>query len=189
MFSPGGLAKMPFRFGVSQLVSQLECNPELWDDFDLRTNHPRSPHREMSDIIVRYNDRVNFDGDRARFNEEHTAVWWPSVDALPAVLPIVFELMHRVQGERLGMVLITRQPAGATCYPHVDTGWHARHYEKYAVQLKSAPGQRFHVGDISLETEPGECFWFDNSIPHSVDNQTPHERMTMIVCIRTRFTL
>jgi mannose-6-phosphate isomerase-like protein (cupin superfamily) len=182
------LRLMPFKFDVRPLVEELEAAPELWDDFDLRTNHPQSPHREMSDIIVRYNARENFTGDRAAFNEEHEAVWWDAAKRLPSVFPIVFDLMRAAQGERLGMVLITKQPPGATCYPHVDNGWHARHYEKFAVQLASNSGQSFHVEDKSLVTNPGDCFWFDNSRPHWVLNPTDETRMTMIVCIRTRFT-
>lgn len=189
----GTLHLMPFQFDVRQLNTELGWYPELWDSFDLRTNHPASPHREMSDILVRYNARQNFTGDRDAFNGPHDAVWWDAIEKLPAVAPLVFELMHRVQGERLGMVLITRQPAGATCYPHVDRGWHAKHYDKFAIQLASAPGQAFHVQapgckPQSLQTKAGDCFMFNNSFPHWVTNESTEARMTMIVCIRTRFT-
>jgi hypothetical protein len=182
------LRLMPYKFDVTPLVNELACHPELWNDFDLRTNHPQSPHREMDDIIVRYNARENFTGDRQAFNEQHDAVWWEVLEKIPAAYDLAMQVMSAAKGERLGMVLITRQPAGATCYPHIDRGWHARHYEKFAVQLASAPGQAFYVEDNSLETKPGDCFWFDNSRPHHVLNPTDEARMTMIVCIRTRFT-
>lgn len=183
-----GLRMMPFKFDVTGIIAELARHPELWNEFDLRTNHPQSPHRELDDIFVRYNARENFDGDRHAFNERHDAVWWDSAGKLPSVLPVVFDLMRRVNGEHLGMVLITRIPAGATCHRHVDLGWHARHYDKYAVQLTSAPGQSFHVEETSLEARPGECYFFNNSRPHWVLNQSRQDRMTMIVCIRTRFT-
>lgn len=182
------LRRMPFQFKVGLLLDQLAMSPHLWNEFDLRTNHPKSPHREMDDIIVRYNAIENFKGDRAEFNGPHDSVWWSGAAAIPAVYKMVFDLMRLVDGERLGMVLITRQPARATCYPHVDGGWHARHYEKYAIQLQASPGQTFHVEDTSLETKAGDCFWFDNSRTHWVMNPTDQVRMTMIVCIRTRFT-
>jgi hypothetical protein len=182
------LRLFPHKFDVRTLVSELACHPELWNDFALRTDHPASPHREMDDIIVRYNARVNFSGDRDVFNGPHDSVWWDAIEKLPSVYRLVWDLMYKVEGERLGMVLITRQPPGATCYPHIDKGWHASHYEKYAIQLQSAPGQTFHVDEHKLETRAGDCFWFDNSRPHYVMNPTDHGRMTMIVCIRTRFT-
>lgn len=175
-------------FDCSKICSELEAAPYLWNEFDLRTNHPQSPHRELDDIFVRYNARENFTGDRAAFNGPHDSVWWPSAIDLPSVRPVVFDLMRRVEGERLGMVLITRIPAGKQCYPHVDNGWHARHYDKYAVQLASAPGQMFHGEHSSLAAKPGEVYLFDNSKPHWVTNESDSDRMTMIVCIRTRET-
>lgn len=189
----GSLHLLPFQFDVRQLNTELSWYPELWDEFDLRTNHPASPHREMSDIVVRYNARSNYLGDRDAFNGPHDSVWWDCAQKLPSVLPIAFELMHRVHGERLGMVLITRQPAGATCYPHTDGGWHAKYYDKFAIQLASAPRQLFHVRtheghEKQLETKPGDCFMFNNSLPHWVTNESDKDRMTMIICIRTRFT-
>lgn len=183
-----GLRLMPFSFDVRSLVTELGWYPELWNDFDLRTNHPQSPHRELDDIFVRYNARENFTGDRQAFNGPHDAVWWPASEKLRAVMPIAWDLMRRVEGERLGMVLITRIPPGATCHRHVDNGWHARHYDKYAVQLQSAEGQTFHVEDEVIDAAPGQCYWFDNSRPHWVLNPTDQERITLIVCIRTRFT-
>lgn len=175
-------------FDVTELRQQLSCHPELWDDFDLRTNHPQSPHRELSDIFVRYNARENFTGDRHAFNEPHEAVWWDAAKKLPAAKQIAMALMRDLEGEQLGMVLITKIPAGATCYPHTDIGWHARHYDKYAVQIASALGQAFHVEDASLAAEPGECYWFDNARTHWVINDSDEDRLTMIVCIRNRFT-
>lgn len=182
------LRMMPFRFDVARLAWELEQHPELWNDFDLRTNHPESPHRELDDIFVRYNAREHFTGDRHAFNEPHDAVWWSSEDALPAVKPIVFDLMRHVEGERLGMVLITRIPAGKQCYPHIDVGWHARHFDKYAVQIASAPGQAFHVETSQLSAAPGECYRFNNSRTHHVVNDSDSDRITLIVCVRTRFT-
>lgn len=183
-----GISLIDRRFYVGYLVKQLEQHPELWNEFDLRTNHPQSPHRELSDIFVRYNAWSNFCGDRQAFNEPHEAVWWPAAEKLSAVRDIVFSLMRHVEGEHLGGVLITKIPAGKQCYPHIDVGWHARHYDKYAVQIASAPKQAFHVGPSQLSAEPGECYFFDNSITHRVVNDSDSDRITLIVCIRTRFT-
>lgn len=183
-----GLRLIAKRFDVRPLVAQLAAAPALWDDFNLRTNHPQSPHRELSDIFVRYNARENYEGDRQAFNGPHDAVWWSAVDTLPSVMPIVFDLMRFVDGERLGMVLITKIPAHTKCYPHTDNGWHAGHYEKYAVQIASAEQQSFHVEHESLSALPGECYWFDNSKTHHVLNDSDEDRITMIVCIRNRFT-
>ncbi len=179
-----GIEKLPYFFDVSNAYSELMDNSELWNDFDMRTNHPLSPHREMDDIVVRYNARENYHGDRQKFNEEHDAVWW--TDKLPSVKSIANRLMKLTDGERLGMVLVTRLPAGKMCYPHIDNGWHATYYDKYAIQIKANLQQSFVVDDIHLSVNSGECYMFDNSRPHWVTNDTDEDRITLIVCIRSK---
>jgi hypothetical protein len=93
--------------------------------------------------------------------------------------------MTMVDGERLGGVLLTRIKAGKSCYPHADPGWHARHYRKFAVQIQSAPGQFFCFEGERLEPMPGDVYEFDNSHTHWVTNDTEHDRITLIVCIKT----
>ena len=66
--------------------------------------------------------------------------------------PLVFDLMRLFEAESLGMVLITRIPAGGEVKPHVDVGWHAQHYLKFALQLKSAPGQKFCYEGTEFQT-------------------------------------
>jgi hypothetical protein len=162
---------------VAPMLWALQANPQLWDQHRARTEHPNSPHYGLSDIWARW-AAPGVDG-----SQPHESVWWPAADLLP-VRELVFPLMGRLRGEQLGGVLITKIPAGKECKRHSDPGWHARHYEKFGVQIQSAPGQAFCFDGASLETKPGDVFWFDNAHPHWVPNPTPHDRITMIVCIR-----
>jgi hypothetical protein len=174
---------------VLPLIQQLDAAPELWDQNVFRTERPgyginTNPHQRISDIIVRFNDWANWTGDRAAFNEEHESVWWAAYDKLPYLQPLVFDLMRKFYAERLGMVLITRIPPHCNVAKHVDAGWHAKHYLKFAVQIKSAPGQAFCYDGYRVETAPGDLFAFDNSKEHWVENPTDQERITLIVCLR-----
>lgn len=172
---------------VQPMLKALGDHPELWNQHGARTAY--GPHTQVSDIWVRYNDFANFKGDlgssadRARFNEEHESVWYPSADALPA-REYCWDVMHMVRGQKMGGVLITRIPPGGCVEPHIDHGWHARYYEKFAIQLASTPEQKFCFEDESLVTEPGDLFWFDNSYLHWVVNPSKEHRMTMIICIK-----
>lgn len=151
----------------------------LWDRRTERTRHPNSPHNGLSDVWVRYAP-PGVDG-----SQPHRSAWYvEEAAALPELVSLVYVLMGLLRGDELGGVLVTRIPPGATCKPHTDPGWHARHYEKFGVQIASAPGQEFHVEDVSLETVPGDVFTFDNARTHWVTNDTAHERITAIVCIR-----
>lgn len=162
---------------VDPLLWALREHPEFWDENTSRTEDPNSPHHELSDIWARF-AAPGVDGSK-----KHESVWYPCADVLP-IKPITIPLMQFVQGQELGGVLITKIPAGKSCKPHSDPGWHARYYEKFAVQVDSAPGQAFCFEDETLVSRPGDLFWFDNAHKHWVINESPYDRITMIVCIR-----
>lgn len=172
---------------ILPLLLELKNNPELWNEHTFRTANPLSPHRDVSDIWVRYNDLANLDPlNQAAFHTEHDAVWYPSSDKLASVKKLVYDLMHLVSGERLGGVLITRIPPGAQCHPHTDAGsWHSGYYDKYAIQLESDPQQAFCFEEGSFSAAPGDVYWFNNQDIHWVTNDSAVARITMIVCIRT----
>lgn len=175
---------------VAPVMAQLAEHPELWNAHTIRKTAPGTPHSQMSDIFVRYNDVTSFEakGDYAGFNDIHVPVWYPSWRALPALRPIVFGLMSFVEGEMLGGVLITRIPPGCGIDRHRDDSWHVRTFEKFYVSVQSAPGAIFgceHDGVIEeLEPKTGECWLFDNKKTHWVENRSNVERITLIVCIR-----
>ena len=162
---------------VAPLLWALQEHPDLRNRNPARTENPDSPHFGLSDIWCRF-AAPNVDGSQA-----HESVWYPEADVLP-VKDLALALMSMVQGEQLGGVLITKIPAGAMCRPHKDPGWHARFYDKFAVQVQAAPGQEFHFEDQSLVTKPGDLFWFDNSHTHWVTNDSAVDRITLICCIR-----
>ena len=164
---------------VIPLALQLKQNPHLWGEHPERTQNPDSPHAQVSDIWARFGPQGI---DR---NAEHDSIWYPAYRALPAIRDIVFPLMHMLKGERLGGVLITKIPPGGRVLPHADTGWHAGYYEKFGVQIESHQQQAFCYDDGQHITAPGDVFWFRNSRPHWVINDSPVDRITMIVCIRS----
>lgn len=164
---------------VAPFLWALQSHPELWNQHTTRTEDPQSPHYGLDDIWARFGDP-----ERAKDGEAHDSFWYPPADIL-GIKGICHDVMRAVAGVELGGVLITRIPPGASCKPHTDPGWHARRYDKFAVQITSAPGQHFHFEGESLETKPGDLYWFDNQYSHWVTNDTPYERVTMIICIRT----
>jgi aspartyl/asparaginyl beta-hydroxylase len=168
---------------VNPLLEQIDRHPELWGQFGWRKNIPQGPHSQMTDIWVRYNDIRNLG---PHFNDEHDPIWYPAYHKLPALKEIIYPLMAAVEGERLGGVLITRIPAGCGIAPHVDSSWHVDYYDKFYVQLKSKPGALFCCGEDRLNPKPGEVWRFDNRELHWVENNSDDDRMTLIVCIRTR---
>lgn len=169
---------------VTNLLVSLKQHPELWNEHRARLEQYASPHGGVSDIWVRYNDINNYAGDLGAFNNEHDSVWYDAARKLPEAKAIALHLMAQFGGERLGGVLITRIPPGGRVEPHTDSGWHAEYYEKFAVQLESAPGQSFNFDGEQLEPRPGDVYWFNNRVQHWVINDSAYDRITMIVCIK-----
>lgn len=162
---------------VAPLLWALQANPQLWNEKKSRTESVDSPHYGLDDIWVRYA------ADDVNGSQPHDSIWHECADLLP-IKNMVMQLFTAVGGTRLGGVLITRIPAGKECKPHTDPGWHARYYEKYAIQIQSAPGQKFCFDGESLEPIPGDVYWFDNAFTHWVINPTQYDRITMIICIK-----
>jgi quercetin dioxygenase-like cupin family protein len=172
----------PKMFDVRKLQKQLQSVE--WNTIHLRTQHPQSPHREVSDIWVRYNPIENYHGDMQAFNAEHIPQWYPVARQLSEAERLAQAVSIEFQALSLGAVLVTKIPPGKQVYAHVDGGWHARHFEKFAVCVQGNEKQAFHFEGESLITQPGDLWWFDNAYPHWVTNDSDEDRITLIVCIR-----
>jgi aspartyl/asparaginyl beta-hydroxylase (cupin superfamily) len=173
------IKKIAHGMNVAPMLWALHENPQLWDEYPYRTNRPDSPHREVEDIWARCSEPYGVWN-----HEPHDSVWYPCAALLPIKL-MVYDLMRYVEGDRLGAVLITKVRPGCSVKPHHDPGWHARHYDKYAIQVQSAPGQAFCFEGEQLVSKPGDVYWFDNAHTHWVTNESNQDRITVIACIRT----
>lgn len=180
-----GISLIASGFDVAPLVKQLADHPELWNEHTLRTDRYNTPHNEVSDIWVRYNAWENYDGDPVKFTmEPHLSAWYPCITKIPSAWSLARKVMKMVGGKKLGGVLLTRIPPHGEVKAHIDSGWHASHYEKFAVHIKGNRDQVFWVGSDDLRTVQGDVFQFDNSIMHGVKNNSDEERISLICCIR-----
>lgn len=178
---------LPFKFDPAPLRAELLEHPELWDEITHRTEHPKSPHREVSDIWLRYNDIENFKGDMATFNGPHESVWYPAVRSLPSVKPLVYRVAKEVEAQSVGGILITKVPAGKQVYPHIDQGWHAGHYQKVALQIQGNESQGFCYEDGRLSAVSGQAYQFHNHVPHWVVNDSDEDRVTLIITLTSEY--
>lgn len=172
---------------VSQLKQEILNHYEEFDRYNQRRVFNNSPHAQMTDIWARYNDINPFleKGSLEGFEAEHDSIWYPVIEKIPGVKKVVFDLMSKVDGERLGGVLITKLPVGGHIARHTDAGWHAQYYDKFFVPIQIKAGAIFGFDDGDIHAKEGEAWWFDNSNPHWVTNNSDCDRIGMIVCIRT----
>lgn len=171
---------------VSAAVTQLDGQPELWDLNAGRVRDPASPHRETSDIWVRYRDPKELT-DSFSFREPHQSVWYPAWRALPALRSIVFGLAAKVEAVQIGGILITRMPPDSTVYPHDDRGtWHSTFYNaKVWLPLRANDRCFNFCEDDCVVMAPGEGWTFDNLRTHFVRNAGATERLCLICCFRS----
>jgi len=175
---------LPLRYDVAAVARELE-QPDVWDLYRDRVERYGSPHSDVSDIWCRFNPIQNMGDDPVVFfNGPHESEWYPVMAKLPALRELVYRLFADVQGSQLGGVLVTKIPPGGEVKPHVDGGWHAGRYQKFAIQIKGNRDQAFCFEDAELRPVPGDSYTFDNSRLHWVRNDSDSERITLIVCIR-----
>lgn len=168
---------------VMPLVLSLQHQPALWDVENVRkTYDERSPHKDVSDILLRFSDPK-----AKNIGDELVCENLPAFSALPQAREMVFALMARVQGVMLGRVMITRLEPGKKILPHADTrGKYANTYKRFHIVLQSEPGCIFRAGDESVYMRPGDIWDFNAHAEHEVVNGSANDRLHLIVDIKTQ---
>lgn len=183
---------------ITALMNQVARNKQLWNANDIRTKFPGSPHKEVDDIWIRFNDTGVYDKDRDMFvartggqvtvssiADDHESINYEAFHVLSEAQDLIFNLMRVVKGERLGRVLVTRLAPGGRIAPHVDGGAHAEYYDRYHLVLMGYPGSIFRCGDEQVQMLSGEVWWFDNAVEHEVINNSADDRIHIVIDIRT----
>jgi len=175
-----------YHVDVDMVVGELERQPELWDRNRWRKDRPNSPHREMSDIWLRFADPAHPE----RFHEPHHSVFWPAWWAIPTVHDIVFDAMRDARATELGGILITKVPPGKQIYAHHDRGvWHAEHYNFKVYIVLQGNQACVNWASESPQTravmKTGEVWYFNNLVDHGLVNEGVTDRISLIVSMRT----
>lgn len=165
---------------VIPVLNALQNRPDLWNQNQLRTQHPGTAHAQVDDIWIWFNDVSQPEA----VIDDKEVISYPAWGELPQVQTIVFDLMRRVGGVRLGRVIITRLAPGRRITPHEDQGAPASYYTRYQVALQSLPGALFHCGGETVNFRTGEVWMIDNQATHSVENNSADDRLVMIVDVR-----
>jgi len=165
------------------VINALANHAELWNQNTRRTTFDGTPHAEVDDIWLRFNeDKGQFD---SAFADDLEAVWYPAASVLLPARQIVADLMSRVWGERLGRVILTRLRPGRRILPHKDIiGKYASYYSRYHVSLCGLPGSIFRAADETVTMRTGDVWRFDASAEHEVVNNSADDRINLLVDIR-----
>lgn len=176
-------------FNPRPLLAELDRYPDLWGSTPIRTADPVSPHREATDILLRFSDLA-----LQRSFLEHAAsierIDYPARAALPEASRLVEAAFPSCE---LGSLVIARLPHGGRIYGHTDRIPEAEKafpsapvpalwFDRYQFVLQGR--QLFMCGNEAVTMVQGECWWFDNAAGHSVTNTGPGERIALIADVR-----
>ena len=185
---PVKMQRLDHTFDPAPLLAEIDAHPELWDQNRERKIGTDNPHREAPDIWIRCHD---IEPSRRRgtirtWNDQAEGIWYPGYYALPAVIPIIFDILRDLWATRLGWVLITKVPPGKEIHAHIDDGWNVKHHDTkvYAV-LQSNPQCVNWVEDQNVVMKAGECWLFNNQLLHGLRNAGDTDRISMMVTMRT----
>lgn len=170
-------------FDTVPLMVEIQRQPYLWQVDTYLRDYPQGPFGDCETIFLRFPPASVTELERGT-RDQHESVWMYGAIHLPAARPIIFNLMTRVAGERLGRVMINKLRAGGRIYPHADTPAHAEYWDRYHVVLQSGPGCKFRCGDETVNMPVGQVWWFAHALEHEVINNSKEERIHMIIDIR-----
>lgn len=165
---------------TTPILNALARSPELWNADTIRTRTEGSPHAQVDDILLRFEDTSVVGAGESLLVVNHPAFYM-----LPCVRPVLFDLMRRVEGEVLGRVVISRLPPGGVIPLHRDLPPHCPFFDRYQVALQADDTTEFLCGVETITMQSGSVWWFNNGLEHMVSNYGPVDRLALIVDIRT----
>ena len=170
---------------MTPLMVQIQLKPELWKADTYLRDYPQGPFEDVQTIFLRFPSASVSELERSQ-KDPHECVWMEGMIHLPAARALIFSLMHTVDGERLGRVMLNSIRPGGRIFPHADTPEHASYWDRFHFVVKSAPGVVFRCGEEQATMSTGETWWFQNAIEHEVRNNSADDRIHLIVDIRTQ---
>lgn len=174
---------------VFPLVHALQRNQDLWDQHKYRTTYENTPHKDVSDIWLRFSDvgKVSDPSNLSPVINDSAPVWYDAIQKLPQVKQLIADLMYRVGAYEVGRVLITRLEPGGVILPHADTSGdyvHLGDIARYHIVLQGLPGSLFRCGDETVCMQTGEVWRFNAHEVHEVANNSSDDRIHLLVDLR-----
>lgn len=181
---------------VMPLMSAIDAKPALWGEDTYLRHYPQGPFGEVESIMLRFPQKVVFDGEDAEQKlemyktnmlpgfDQHESIDYPGYAELPQARPLIMCTMATVGGTRLGRCFVNKINPGGRIYPHSDTPVHANYYRRFHIVLQSAAGADFRCHDETVNMSTGELWWFDNRLEHEVQNHSSVPRIHLIMDVK-----
>lgn len=140
-----------------------------------------SPHKDTEAIIFRGPKDASYE---SFFDDVLTVDYrWPeSIQVVSLVHQLADYSLHRSwRHTPPGRVMIVKLPPGKHITCHCDQGKYAEATTRQHIVLQSDPGNEFWCNGETAQMKPGETWWFNHQLPHSVSNKSNTDRIHLIV--------
>lgn len=175
--SQPNLVRLASGIDVSRLLGELGSNPDLWNMITARQTTPGSPHHDTECIFIRGPREQTID---AVFNDLE-AINYPGYYWLGEVDKLLHTILKTVCATKVGRVMIVSLKAHGAIDRHFDDGAYAAHYDRVHLSLQSEIGNTFECGGDVAHMLPGELWWLNHRVEHSVVNASDRARLHLIV--------
>lgn len=160
---------------INSLALQVASNPQLWGQDRIgKLWKEHYPDIEIEEIMARYT--------RTLSRDDLQCLWEAPADVLTEAKVLAVSLCAAYKADQIGRVMFTRLPPGQSIPLHADTaGAYSNYYTRFHVPIISEPGVRFYCGDECAEMVPGEVWFANIRLPHSVVNESASHRVQLLV--------
>jgi hypothetical protein len=158
--------RLPYAFDAGRLAEEIAALPaNAW------MTHPAGFRGNSAVPLISRDGAVN--------EEFHGAMRaTPYLEQCPYVRQAMASF-----GEVLGRSRLMKLAAGAEVSTHVDFNYHWYTRVRIHIPIITHPGVRFHCADAALHMRPGECWIFNSWRRHRVVNDSPDERVHLVIDI------
>lgn len=164
------------RVDISQILVELEQNPEAW--YSQRGRQASCPAQtETLSIPLRGLCRSKICGRRRR--DVHESRNTNLSKHFPFTMGLIKRLAQELEGTPARAKLAYLGP-GSKVEQHIDRGDYYRQHDRYHLALQTAPGNYLTAGGEQVELKAGELWWFNNQVLHKASNASTEPRIHLI---------
>lgn len=167
--------KVGARIEPGPLLAAIDAVPHLWGEIQLRQQYAGSAHADTESIYLRGPTRLEGLFDNL------DSVTYATAEKIGPELGHTYEtLSDQLRIRELGRMMFVKLKPHGCIHQHIDEGAYARFFARFHYVLKSTPGCLFTCGDEQVHMAPGETWWFNHQVEHSVVNNSEEERIHLI---------
>lgn len=149
---------------VSGAAAELDKQPLLWKLVQVRQLYDGTAHADTETIVLRGPQTIEDIFDNLE------CVDFGTLESFPKTLELIRIVVEFLKAREIGRIMLVRLDEGGCIRPHVDEGTYARYFARFHLVIDSM-GCRFRCGEEYVTMLPGELWWFNHQVVHSVINR------------------